>query len=66
MLIPSCQKHILTGVKVERRPLSVDVIIKTLCGQQGKVQNLDFQFVQEADIGCAACHGQYLQLKEQA
>lgn len=63
MLIPACDSHVIKRIDVQRKPLGVDVIIETLCGQQGKVRDLVFEFVEPTDIGCVGCQNQILQIK---
>ena len=64
-MIPVSNGHVLRALNIERKPLSVKVIISALCGQAGVVENLSFQFyfpelgeteaLQQALSGCSAC-----------
>ncbi len=63
-MIPVSNGHALRALTVERKTISVNVIVSTLCGQTGIIEGLAFQFFYpemgeqsalEQAIGCGSC-----------
>jgi len=69
-MIPVSSGHALRSVVIERKTLSVNVNITTLCGKSGTIKSLSFQFFYpelgdavDSVVECSACQQIYARTK---